>query len=82
MGNQSCLSDDSESDDVENLQYLNESSNASDVNENEDEEDETWYAYIKQTVKSQAYNMSGLERFKTQPKKPKYAETRITIIET
>ncbi len=74
LGSQS-LNDDLDSDDVDNLNYLNESSNTNDTNngqDNEDEEDESWMAYFKQTLKSQAYNLSGLERFKIQPKKPKY----------
>ena len=73
MGSQS-FNDELDSEDVENLQYMNESSNSSDIHsgqDNDEEEDETWYYYFKQVLKSQAYNLIGLERFKIQPKKPK-----------
>jgi hypothetical protein len=70
LGNQSH-NDDLDSDDVENLHENSNSSEAS--QDNEEEEDETWYSYFKEAIKAQAYNLIGFERFKTQPKKPKYS---------
>ena len=73
MGNQSH-NDELDSDDAENFQYLHENSNSSEGSQdNEEEEDETWYSYFKEAIKAQAYNLIGFERFKTQPKKPKYS---------
>ena len=57
---------------------LNESVGAtddlkSDVDDEDANEDEdSWYSYVKQSLKSQAYNLSGLEFLKNPPKKPKY----------
>jgi hypothetical protein len=45
------------------------SSNTDD--EDYEEDDDSWYFYIKNAIKNQAYNLSGFERLKTVPKKPK-----------
>ena len=37
----------------------------------DDEDDDSWFTYIKNGVRSQAYNLVGLERFKLPPKKIK-----------
>jgi hypothetical protein len=47
----------------------NENTNADE--EDYDEDDDSWYYYIKQSIKKQIYNLSGIERLKIQPKKPK-----------
>jgi hypothetical protein len=39
--------------------------------DDDDEDDDSWLAYIKHTMRSQAYNLIGLERFKLPPKKIK-----------
>lgn len=48
----------------------NESNLSDEEDEDDDDDDEdSWYYYIKQTVRTQAYNLSGIERFKIKPKK-------------
>ena len=59
---------------------LNETSNSSEstsAQDNEEDDEETWFNYFKEVFKAQAYNLIGFERFKTQPKKPKYAVINI-----
>ncbi len=38
----------------------------------DDCDDEPWSTYIKEFLKSQAYNLSGIERFKPPEKKPRF----------
>lgn len=51
-----------------------EHSEQADDADDDDEDEDSWYYYIKQTLRTQAYNLSGIERLKIQPKKPKYFE--------
>lgn len=55
---------------------INESSTSSELNnftddDDADEDDDSWYTYLKEIVKSQMYNLSGFDRFKALPKRPK-----------
>lgn len=48
--------------------------------EDEDEEEDSWLYYIKAALRTQAYNLSGLERFKLRTKSPKFLQRRFSLI--
>jgi len=57
--------------------FLNESGNTTEFNnfideDDADEDEDSWYFYFKEAIRSQAYNLSGIERFKALKKRPKY----------
>jgi hypothetical protein len=57
----------------QNLTHDDDTNGSVFYEEDEDEEDDdSWYTYAKNTMRSQAYNLIGLERFKLPPKKIKY----------
>ena len=71
------------SDDYDDLIQQNNSSmdELSDNQENdEDEEEDGWLSYAKETLRSQAYNLSGLERLAPKPKKPKILKRKYSIL--
>ena len=56
---------------------INDTANTTEFNnfsddDDPDEDDDSWYSYIKEVVRTQAFNLSGIERFKALPKRPKY----------
>lgn len=56
--------------------FINESTNTTEFNnytddDDADEDDDSWFKYFKEGIKSQVYNLSGFERFKALPKRPK-----------
>lgn len=48
--------------------------------EDDNEDEDSWLNYAKQLVKSQAYNWSGLERFKLPPKKIKVLKRKFSLL--
>ena len=42
-----------------------------DMDDDDDDEEASWYAYTRQMVQNQLYNLSGFERFKLKTKKAK-----------
>jgi len=50
-----------------------ESQNSNESNEDADieEDDDSWYIYIKDALRTHLYNLSGFERLKLKERKPK-----------
>ena len=56
--------------------FINESGQTTEFNnfteeDNADEDEDSWYLYFKEVIRSQVYNLSGIERFKALKKCPK-----------
>ena len=64
---------------------LSETANAAESDEEEEEEEEdededSWSFFLKQALRTQLYNLSGIERFKIKPRQPKFLQRKFSLV--
>ncbi|CAF1064877.1 unnamed protein product [Brachionus calyciflorus] len=63
-----------------NLSESNELSNQTDEDDYDDDDEDSWVTYLTQGIKSQAYNLIGIQGFKGPDKKTKFLRRKFSIM--
>jgi hypothetical protein len=73
---------DSSDNDEENNEDEDDDDNDDEQEENEDDDEaNNWLNFFKQLAKNQAYNLTGLDRFKMIVKKPKFIKRKFSLMQ-